>query len=534
MSTKAIIGPVAEVLGKEALEGVGKWLGEDTTKGWFRSGKAILSKTPTGKILSDYIEKEYEPALRKIGQNYLDNNIKAGMKPEVAAEQSYKDASKHVRKQLFGPNDEVLIKSIHTATKQHGVAYGNTMADIMSVYFHDANDSWRSKSVLKTPQNVKGINLSKIGIDINSAYKSPTEGEKALKGGLSWMYTPLVAIPHMGQVANVAFNEGISNTAKAVAEYSLSMAKYGSKSRVLNDIIRSGALYDEFRYQMLEDAKGGGLARQLTHHPGFNWVRRQEINIAAVAGKNSLEEAAERLKIDPNDKWAKYTVQRLGVDVNQVMSTGIQPEHLDKAMHNAANQAIFLRSELNLPHRWEESFSARMFSQYRQFAFRQGAFLANGFHQAWKHGGLPQVAKNVAVFGTLFPVFGEVVHSLENLAQLKDPRQRDYKNPYAEYFDAMGHNAAFGMMYSMVRAGLWNFGKGFLGGPLMSTAEDIFIGLPAHVLKGIAASKEGKTKQAHKQYRQAVTEVTSKLGIAGRLATTAIKSVDKKKKMGEY
>jgi hypothetical protein len=528
MGGAAILKGVGDALGREAFENIGKYLAEDSTSGWYRSSKAILEKTPIGKTLSDYIENKYEPMLKQTAQRYLDTKIANKVAPHIAAEESYKEATHDVRKTLFGQNDEVLIKAIHTATKQHGVAYGNTMADIASVYFHDANSAWRNKAAFQSPTNLKGINLKDVGIKRSVPFTPSSEAETGLRAALSWMYTPLIAIPHMSQVANIVYNEGIKSTSKAIAEYSSEMAVNGSKSKVLNNIIQSGALYDEIRFQMLDDAKGGGIARKLFHHPGFGWVRRQELNISAVAGKNSLEDAAQKLKVNPNDKWAIHTIQRLGLQPQDI-SQGITPEHIQKAMYNAANQAIFIKSELNLPYKWEGNFYTRMGFQYKQFAFRQGQFIAKGFQDAYNYGGMKQVAKNAAILGTLFPAFGEVVHSLENLAVAKDPKQRDYKNPYVEYFDAMGHAAAFGMVYSMFRSGMWNFGKGFLEGPLMSTIDDLLIGLPTHVVKAGVYKSEDKPALARKQVKSASRLVLSKLSVPGRIAANLLKEPKKEK-----
>lgn len=497
----------------EALEGAVTWA-KDEGPSYIKSTRAVLEKYPVGKIWSEYLTNTYEPAVKQIGQSLLDSKIVSGTAPHVAAKEAAIEAFQIARKQYIGPNDEAMIKFLHTATKQHGPVYGNTAADAMSAYFRDASSRWRNMDVKITPGQ-PSINLSKIGIDKQPSYKSPKQVEQNLKQAMSWMMTPLVAIPHMAQVGNIVFDTSLKHVAQGLSEY---LSSGPTKTQFQADLIKSGALFDEMRYQMLDDAKGGGLARKLFNHPGFGWVRRQEISIAAASGKMAAIDAAEKYALNPNDKWASHTLAKLGIEHSQLSGSGqLTPEQIQKAMYAEANRAIFISRGMETPFKWEENFISRMNSQYRHFAFRQGTFLKNGFKDANKYGGKKELLKSIAVFGLLFPAFGEIVHSAENIATLQNPLKRDSDNWTDESFDALAHYAAFGMFYSMWRSGSFNAGKGFLEGPFFNTLEDIFIGIPVDI------AHHDKDGDWDPNVRGAARKVSSKIGIPGKIISPMLK-----------
>jgi len=458
-----------------------------------------------------------------MGQQILESKIAAKVKPVQAAQESIREAHQDARKIFLGQNDEALIKAIHTATKKHGTIYGNALLIACLYIFNDAGSYWRKAKVSPSGSSQAAISLKDVGIKGTSSYSSQSEIEGGLRRALSWMYTPLIAIPHIGQVANIFLDNSMKDVAKGVSEY------FGSttKDKFRADLIKSGALFDEIRYQMMDDAAGGGLVRKMFHHPGFNFVRRQEIGIAAASGKHAALDAAGTLSTNSSDKWARYTLAKLGINPDHLAEQGFKltEDQIRKAMYSEANRTIFIRSQLKTPWRWEESFVARMGSQYRHFQYRQTQFLAEVFKNSLKEGGPTQFLKTVATFGTLFPAFGELVHSMENMALLKSPTERDPKRKLLdnEYVDAMAHAAGFGVFYSMTRAGLFNGGRGYLEGPLFSTADDILIGIPTRLVKGTKYLAKGDRDKAKKQFKGAVRAVAGKLGAPGRAAAEFLK-----------
>src|SRR5580765_70000 len=519
----------AEMAGEDLIKGFKSITKEEGAQNWVRSMKAVLNKSETGKVMADFLEKTFEPEVKRSAQANAEFKIKNGVPKHIAYKDAGLQAFHDTRKAYLGKNDEGIIKFVDTVRKKEGLARANNLADAMNIYFHDGAAYWRKTKVQGLiGSNVKGkpLSLADVGITGHSTYTPPKEVEKNLKAMMGWMYTPLIAIPHVGQVGNIILDNSFASTAKAMSDYSGAVAKYGNKAELFfKDVIDSGALFDEFNYQAQEDAKGGGIARTLFHHPGFNWVRRQEITLAALTAKHAANEAAEKLKFDGGDKWARYTLQKLGINISELGEKGynLTPEDIKNAMFNGANRTIFLRSELATPYAWEESRVARIMAQYKHYAFRQGSFIGNVLWNSVKEGGMGQTLKSLGLLSVMFPAIGELVKSAEQGAQGQDPFARDKKGT-AEYFDALGHAGGMGIYQSLFRAGMWNYGRGYLEGPLASTAEDIFIGLPTHIYKGVKYTLDEDDDKASRQWKAAAKLAVSKLGIPGRIIGSQLKN----------
>lgn len=530
------IGPVLTDIGEkvagDAIRGFGGFLKKETgSYGFVKTAEDLGSKFPTVKIFTDYLNGTVEQKTRQLGQEKLTQKIASGMKPETAAIDAIHEARQEARKLYIGQNDEALIKAIHTTTKQHGVIAGDAFADAMSVYFNDSMSKWRTSKVRLSP-TADPISLKDVGIRNQSHYSSVDELESDLRRGLSWMYTPLIAIPHAGQLANPILNEGISSVAKGLFEY------FGSttKDKFSADVVRSGLLFDELRFQIMDTARGGGLISKLFHHPGFGAVRRFELSVAAAAGKASVKEAAQTLSRDPNHIGARITLIRLGLDPKKLIEKGFElgDDDIQKAMYQAGEQSIFLRNELKTPWRWEQNFNSRMAFQYKQFQYRQTRFLGQVFKRAYQ-AGPTELAKTVATFATVFPVFGEMVRSLENLSRGENPiaRPKDERNvtiagkhhPIVnEYLDALTYASGFGIFYSLIRAGLWNGGSSYFTGPLFGTVSDVLINLPIKSAMAARDFAQGDKKKGMKKIKTIGRLAASKLGWPGKIANQALKN----------
>jgi len=425
------------------------------------------------------------------------------------------------RQLYFGKNDELIIKAIAEGRKQNGIAYGNAMADAMSVYLRDAGSYWRSKKVGVIVPGLR-LSLEDIGIRKEVPYRTPRDFEEPLRRSTSWMFTQAIAIPHLSQIVNPMLREGIGNTASALADWTEALVKTGRPDKAFQDVIESGILFDEFRYEALADAKtpGASLATKLLNHPGFNWVRRQQITISALAGKNHLLNAAAELRNGVNVKMNEYTLRRLGVDFPALQNRGFQVTQDDilQAMHHAGVQNMFVRSELDLPWKWDESFAMRLASQYKQFGFRQGKFLAETFRNSYRYGGVTELAKTTAAFAVLFPVAGELVKQLEHIAVGKglDNPFGDDKNLGGEYFDAIGHAAGWGIFSSMFRTGQRGYIRGTFEGPLLGALED-FYQAGADVKDGMKYLYEDEHDKAMRKFKAAGRLTIGKIGVPGRI-----------------
>jgi len=538
-----------DIVEKEASEGISSFMSKFAEgQGFFKTARDILSKSESGKVLLDHIDNVVIPQSRKTAQAYFDagvKNIPSSMAPEFRKKaladistSARRKAWGDVRQTYLGKKDEVLIKAIYDATKSNGKVYGNMMSDALSYVMHDAGESyklpgkdvslpgWRTRRVKIDPTAKKGISLSDVEIREKGKWTHPEDWEVALRQANGWMNAPLIAIPHMSQVGATLLDSGFKATAKALADYGKVIT---GADDIMNGIMKSGVLFDELHYEMQADARGAGLFEKLFHFPGFNWVRRQELTLAALAGKHAALDAAEKLSKDGYDQWSKFTLEKLGIKYDEAAEKGFQltENDISTAMFKEANRSIMVTRELDTPWKWQESAVARLAFQYKDFAYRYGRFLWSGFSEAYKYGGPAEFAKTLLVYGTVFPAFGELVHSLENIASGKNPLKRDNEGT-AEYFSALGYAGGLGIFNSLWRAGLYNRGKGFLEGPTASNIEDFFF---KPVIRGkniYKALEEGDTYKAEQQARGLARDITYKLGWPGRIIAEQLKDPDKK------
>lgn len=506
-----------EAIAKDFVKGF-TGAAEVEAPGFYRSARALLDKTDIGKVWGNYLEHTFKPEVAKTGQQLLTHKIASGIAPKQAALDAGWEALHDTRKRLIGPNDEALIKFIHTATKKEGVIYGNQMADAMSVYFEDTGNYWRHNAIKLTP-GAQPIDLKSVGIRQTVKYTKASEVENQLKRSLSWMYTPLIALPHVGQLSNIILDNSIKDVAQGVGEY---FSKGITKRQFQQDLLDSGTMFEENRMQILADAQGGGLMRKLVDHPGFSHVRRVEISVAAATGKHAAINAAEKFN-RVQDSWSGHTLAKLGINPQEVLRQGgaLSPEQIQKAMYSEANRTIFMRDALQTPWRWEENIGMRLNSQYRHYIFRQGRFLSEVFKNSYKFGGGSQLTKAIATYAIVYPVFGEIVHSLENLATAQNPFHRDSKTWYGEGFDALGHSAGLAIFYSMWRSAQYNNGAGFFTGPALNTVIDVGMGIHdiAHT------NSHGRWKP---KWQSAAHRFVSKAGIPGKIIAPMLKKKKRK------
>lgn len=529
-----IIADAGKEIGSQIFDGFGKFISDEGgAYGFARSGEALLRKSKAGNILADYLKFDFEQGVKRTGQQMLKTKLQPNMAPpqmQRVLRTMGRDAFNMNRSIYFGKNDEFIIKAIAAAHKERGLAYSNAMADVMSVYLRDASSYWRVKKIVMAP-GLK-LSLADLGIRKTAQYVAPKDFEEGLRNSTSWMFTQLIAFPHLSQIMNPMLREGIGNTAKALSEWTNALVKMGRPDKAFQDVIDSGILFDEFRYQAIADAKspGASLATKLLNHPGFNWVRRQQITIAALAGKHSLLNSVAELKNGIDVQLNESVIRRLGVDLNALKQRGYQvaDEDIQRAMHQAGVQNMFVRSELETPWRWDESFPSRLGAQYKQFGFRQSKFLAETFRDSYKYGGFKGLAKTTAAFAMLFPVAGEFVWQLEDIVKGKG-LHNPFENPdgaFGEWAEAMGHAAGWGIFSSMFRTGQRGYIRGSFEGPLLGTLED-FIQAGADIKKGLIYEYEDEPDKATRKFKAAGRLTVGKVGLPGRIISNTLLKEDK-------
>lgn len=424
---------------------------------WLKSFGSELEKFPAGKLLKEHLENVFEPQLHKIAQQRMDA-LGAKATPQDI-NNAFRDTAEHLRVRHFGPKQQLLTAVIKDAYNKGGPILANNVSDGLNIYFHEN-------------KGIVGYQLAaqKAGVPVSgTSAKTPiNQVEAKIRSGFSWLITPRIVIPHMTQPLNFLMFDSVTSVAKGLAEY---FTDYKSAKAFVK---RSGALADEYKYQLMSQSTGGNtwIAR-LFHQPGFNFVRRQQIIWSALAGKHSALESAEELLSNPNSKRAITNLKSLGLDPQKIAQKGgLSAEDIELAAYRNAQETMFIRSGLDTPHAWETNMATRLTFMYKHFAYNEGRFLIEAFRKAYAAEGIPGVAKTAAIIATLFPVAGEFVKLTEQLITGRDDNPKD-NFLGNEYTDAIAHASGFGIMYGMVRSAQRSATASYFAGPFFGLIDDL-------------------------------------------------------------
>ena len=200
----------------------------------------------------------------------------------------------------------------------------------------------------------------------------------------------------------------------------------------------------------------------------------------------------------------------LGLDPAAIRSAGkLSEDDLLTAGYRSADENLFIDRGLKTPWTWDENGTARMLSLYKGFQFREGKLIKDSIKRGMA-GGPVSAAKTLAILGTVFPIAGYIVSSMENVATGRSPLDRSHifkprpfgvGNEYTDQvLDAYSHVAAFGIWYSLYRATAFRRGSDYTEGPVWSLGADALYG-------GYQAS-QGK-------YKSGIKSITRRVPVVG-------------------
>jgi hypothetical protein len=559
-------------LGKDVGKDVLEELTVGGASGWLKSFQSQLEKSNIGRVASDLLKSDFTPLWKKNqvnGRKFFEHEL--GQIPEamhIEVTNAVKNKSVHpnpavnraaqmiskiyhnqqiakpieldtarggtelqkwldwnqkytkrvARERVFGSKDEALASIIKGAYKERGLPYANTVADGLSMFFREDRRGFPVGFKQAAMQGKDAVPLSRV----DSPYHSVQQWERKLRSMMAWSFTPRIAIPHLSQFMNSTLVNGIKPTAEAMA------AIMRDPQASLERIIQSGAMEDEMFFHMedmINKRNSTKLGKFLLNmkQPGFKQVRKWQIVLSGLGGKYAAQEHASDLVRGVNVKEAETMLKFYGLDTQEVLKAGgLTAEMEDKAMYRAAEEAMFIRSGLHTPPKWDRSSATRMVFMYKHYMFNEGRLLADIVRRDFsisKAKGL----HTLAYIGTAFPMAGYGVKMMMNTATGHPPTETPESGkitgvePVDEWFESMGHVAGFGIGYSIARAARRRALADTLMGPILGTGVD----LAQDILAG--------------NTRELVRDVTRKAGVAGPLLTNiGLPSKKKKKESGGY
>lgn len=448
--------------------------------------------------------------VRNAAKNMLDPifPLKTGLLPIKERYMKFGDAvSERVAQNVFfGQNDKALAAIVHTVKENKGRVSASNLADFLDIYLHNT---------MPGAYRIEGLKHQ-------SAYKSANEAEKLLGKFTSYTMASRIAVPHSVQWVNTLQNSGIKSTLEGLFEW------VKTPQDAIKFVKNSGALDEEARHELEISIRGGrSKFEKILMQPGFSWVRKQELKLAALSGKHQALNAAEELLANPSSKDAATILGSLGINHNDVLTAKGLTTHMEEtAGFFAADRDMFFRSTRNTPFRWSSNPTWRMITQYKPFAFNMSRMIKENLVRNWERGATPtakifNVTKAIAGFAITFPVVGELVSLAENqlLGRQDKPFETDtpfsdkWKHDHAfldQYLNAFAHVGGFGVAYSLIRATKRRMLANFMLGPASSSLAD-FAG---DVSQGILGKTDKEGVTIH-DFLPALRDVTRKIPVVG-------------------
>lgn len=473
-----------------------------------RSTEATVEKTAAGKIWSELIRNDVEPAIGKARQNYLN----AGMRPEEAISRARND----VKNLAFGKQSNGIIALLQAAKQQGGDIAARHLADAHNIYWKEELPNWRSKAIKK-------------GIDIrpSSAYTPPPEAEIAVKDLSRMVNLPLISIPHALQAPlnGLAVN-GVRASMRAAWEYMRDPASARAFAA------RVGAMSQETAYEIMAAQKKTSTFQILLDplRKVFSAERRAGIAYSAVMGKHAAIEAAETLyKSSGTDKASTMQLKLLGIEPSTVMHQGgrLGPEDIEKAAYRSADEIMGFRSLRETPMVWEKNAAWRIGATYKQYGYRTMRLHQRMLTQAYRSDGLLGVAKKAALYATIFPIAGEMIKAAEGVFTLQNPWDKQHTDAnlmHSEYVDALAMAMGFNLIYGATRSATYQKMANFLIGPIYSTGSD----LVQDVMRANPSKNASMIDDIEYRAKNVSKDVLRRGGLPGRILSKQIFAPDPK------
>jgi len=488
-------------------------IGEALEPEVWQASKDVLAKTEAGKYYVNLMRTKVEPEIAK-----LTETLRGGGTPvhEVMGK-----ARNDVKQAVFGKNDINFTGLLRAVEKQGGPSARDHLANFHDIYFKQEAPAWR-QAVTSAKAKAAG---TAIDVSRQSPYTAPGVRERTLKTVSQETQLGTIAIPHLAQAPlNAAVLGPVSKAISAAAEYMKDPASARAWATKVGAMAQEN-VYEQMR--VLAKDKPGAMGMLAKAQPVldplrgvFEWSRRMGIGYSSVWGRSVAEEAADKFFTSGGqDKVSEMHLKMLlgdGAGAKVMSQRGkLLDADRELAAFRASSELMGYRSLLETPMSWDRNAAWRIGTMYKPYSYRTMQIHKDALVKSWQAGGMRQVAKQVAVYGTLFPVAGELIKIGENAVTLQNPHDEEHEKRNIlhgsvpagvdDYLDAMGVAMTMGMLHSSITAATHRRLANFFIGPVPNAAVDLGEGLAA--------------KHAFKQTSKSVLR---RAGLPGRIANSLV------------
>jgi hypothetical protein len=514
---------------------LGKGIGEDA----FEKGVSKLEGNSLGRgFLNLTGNKEYElelhpggQAIKAMNDNYIrvhDQTLGQEIKkinPATAPavrEQQMRAAKGKARlnaiSQVYGPHFEnatPIIANMLSDKDPRVVMNGHRVADILSNQVKDTRDivgfgkgtatkgpasyakASMNKAFMASNKVRDELELTKIPLlNTEATYERQSQAEYAAHRVLNTMLTPFVAIPHVGQLFHIPADSPLPAIGASILRLNQNHAE------AIKDA--SGILSSTLWNTMYRDILGekghvsewtgsptvGKILARTMHQPGFNWLRKLQLNMAGTVGFHSAIYWAKDFATTGN-KRAAAELGEMGIDLQDVIKQGgkLNDDQLTKGVYHYVNNRFFVNREIdNALYQNRNVFTRSMF-MYHQFVNSEASYIRRSLLKMYNTGDIKGLAQYAGTLGILFPNIAPLISGAEVMARtasiqqgVQETKQR-YQRLYSpnsagdwfsDYAALLSHIGAAGVYFNYINAIHAHRLVSAMAGPLAGAAgEDI-------------------------------------------------------------
>jgi hypothetical protein len=240
--------------------------------------------------------------------------------------------------------------------------------------------------------------------------------------------------------------------------------------------------------------------------PGLGYMRDKMVLGSIGQGYGIMNEAVQKLLLDPKDQTARMAMTYLRLDPTEVMAYfkangQISPEHMQTALYENMVQRAYTRNPA-IKSLWQSSPSGGFMNQYHSFQQAYRRSVQRNFMQALQTGDAGRIAAMLAHYAIIYPAVAWGTYSLVRLMTGRDDPQEalkrvthpvdvisDAKN-YGDDINFLLDQMGLGILYSELNSASQHRLLNTLAGPKINFAANYL----EDAASGIAGSMKGQKK----------------------------------------
>lgn len=410
------------------------------------------------------------------------------------------------REQFGGPNDIAAVQTAVILHDKHGLASAQLFSDAYAYLMRDRvpigvdpHPVTGAKEPLAYVSTFKNrVYNAGVPVKREPTYTPRNKIEKATQAWANTTMVPLLAIPHITTFFNSTLGTSPGNWVGGVIKSIVNGV--GRRNDMWQPLLESGVLtetimreadfYNKFHasdrtFKLPENSIYGNLYKMF-HQPGFAPMRDFMLIQGGTIGKITADQVAQDFVKNPKNESLLWQVKEFGLDPKKLISQNGQLDHEDmlKAIYAFVDKYYFVDNALQKSRLLSASPTGRTLGTFHGYVTRQRKLMYRAMFKDMKERGPASVARNLAIGGLAFPMFGEGVKivGLGIRGQpAKKEAEKDIENiefehgvgPALEsYIEAMSHVGAVGVYAHMMRGALHHGLLDAAAGPIIGAQAE--------------------------------------------------------------